>query len=87
MWQPIRLNATVVIVPIYGDSISVRGLLHPEPYYPFDYTVLSEVPFLRLSSWPIVDSKIQTEWINGETAAVFDLMSVQPTNEENWGRE
>lgn len=55
--------SAVLLVGLYDDQCQVLGILHPEPAYPFDIGNFQEVPFVRVSEWPIVEGELKTEWI------------------------
>jgi hypothetical protein len=57
--------SAILLVAVHGDKSEVHGILHPEPAYPLNVEFLPEIPFVRISRWPINDGKIFTEWVVG----------------------
>ena len=55
--------AISTLIAVYGDHSEVFGVLHPEPAYRLKIDCFSQVPFIRLSRWPITDGRITTEWV------------------------
>ena len=55
--------SAILLVGLYDDTSHVVGLLHPEPARPLNFEHFREVPFLRISQWPIVGRAIRTEWV------------------------
>jgi hypothetical protein len=53
------------------------GILHPERARPFDYGFLSNLPFVRIAQWPIINGKIVAEWViaspSGHAAYQFPI--------------
>jgi hypothetical protein len=66
-----RSISAILLVSISWGQADVVGILHPEPEIVFKPGLLSQVPYLRLTSWP-VGSEIKTEWhSNGERSGTF----------------
>ncbi|MGA2965272.1 MAG: hypothetical protein ABSD64_03600 [Terriglobales bacterium] len=64
--------SAILLVAISGRQADVVGVLHPQPAIVFDPNLFPQVPYLRLSHWPIVDGKLSTEWsIGGDQSAAF----------------
>lgn len=62
---PVRQSiSAVLLIAVSKHQLETVGLLHPEPAVPFDYTILADVPFLRIE-WPIKDDLIRKEWVIG----------------------
>jgi hypothetical protein len=55
--------SSIILANISSNSISVLGLLHPEPAIFLDSNMFPKIPFCRVSNWPCADRKIKTEWI------------------------
>lgn len=55
--------SAILLVAVYGDKSQVWGILHPEPAYPLNIGFLPDLPFVRVAQWPVVDGRIQTEWV------------------------
>lgn len=76
--------SAILLVCISYTKCHVFGILHPEPAQPFDISTLAEVPFVRISQWPIVDGNINTEWVIDEPyAMVFSHRSLQCNQTES----
>ena len=60
-----RSISAILLFSISPDKTSsnVVGLRHPDPVYKFANWPLPSVPFLRLKNWPLVDNKIEKEWV------------------------
>jgi hypothetical protein len=72
--------SAILLIGIFGSQSNVVGLLHPEPAHPLNIGRFPEVPFIRLSSWPIVGAVISTEWVVASPQAKSFLHSmVKPT--------
>jgi len=62
--EPCRQSVSaVLLVSIFPDKSLIVGLLHPDPQYPFQISVLPSVPFLRLKKWPPKNKTIEMEWV------------------------
>lgn len=62
--QAVRKSiSAVLLVTIIPGECEIVGVLHPEPRYPFDISVMPRVPFLRLEQWPLSGRTINTEWV------------------------
>jgi hypothetical protein len=55
--------SAVLLVSLYENASHVVGLVHPQPARPLNIENFREVPFLRISQWPITGGAIRTEWI------------------------
>ena len=55
--------SAILLIGIFADQSNVVGILHPEPAQPLNIGHFREVPFVRLSSWPIAGCVIKTEWV------------------------
>lgn len=55
--------SAVLLIAVYGDKSEVWGILHPEPAFPLNIAFLPDLPFVRISPWPVVGGRISTEWI------------------------
>jgi hypothetical protein len=58
-----RSVSAVLLVALSDFQSGVVGLLHPDPVEKLNIERFRELPFLRLTKWPIVDGAITTEWI------------------------
>ena len=69
--------SAILWVAVYGGQSEEWGILHPEPARPFDYGFLSNLPFVRIGQWPIINGKIVAEWViaspSGHTAYQFPI--------------
>ena len=52
----------LVTINVYDGISCVVGILHPEPLHRFSIENLPEVPFLRVSEWPIKGNEIKCHW-------------------------
>lgn len=50
--------SAILLLAVYRDRFAVWGILHPEPARPMNIAYLPNVPFVRVSRWPIVDGEI-----------------------------
>jgi len=57
--------SAILLVSVYRDNSEIFGILHPEPKFPLNVNLFPNIPFIKLSQWPIVDGKISTEWVVG----------------------
>jgi hypothetical protein len=55
--------SAILLVAISYTQAEVVGILHPKPSVAFKPYLFPKVPFLRMKNWPIVDGKIQPEWL------------------------
>lgn len=55
--------SAILLIAVYGDKSQVWGILHPQPAYPLNINFLPNLPFVRISPWPVADGKIMTEWV------------------------
>lgn len=64
--------SAILLVSISHIQAEIVGILHPAPAVRFDPALFRKVPYLRVKNWPIIDRRIQTEWIaDTEEPAVF----------------
>lgn len=52
----------LVKINTYDGISCVLGILHPEPLHRFSIDNLPEVPFLRVSEWPIKKNELEWHW-------------------------
>lgn len=57
-----RSVSALLLIALDGAGFSVVGVLHPQPYFPFDCRTFPNVPFLYVSPWPTVEGKIHVDW-------------------------
>lgn len=72
--------SAILLVAVYADKSQVWGILHPEPAYPLNIAFLPDLPFVRIAQWPVLDGKIQTEWVvaNPSGHNVYHFQIKQP---------
>jgi hypothetical protein len=58
--------SAILLVSVHADRSCVCGILHPDPARTLNIRFLPNVPFIRITKWPIVDGSIETEWVIGE---------------------
>jgi hypothetical protein len=64
--------SAILLVAISGRESEVVGVLHPQPAVAFDPNLFPQVPYIRLSHWPVLDGILSTEWsIEGDDPATF----------------
>lgn len=61
--------SAVLLVSVAGDQSAVLGILHPEPRYPLDISAFPDIPFIKVSPWPVVNGQIGVEWVVGQPSA------------------
>jgi len=67
-----RSVSAVLLIALAGNQSSVLGILHPDPAKKLSIEHFREVPFLRLTKWPIEAGAIKIEWvISSPEAKVF----------------
>lgn len=65
--------SAILLVAVYGGNSEVYGILHPESEYPLNTASLPNLPFVRISQWPVVNDKILVGWvINGNPSLVSE---------------
>lgn len=64
-----RSISAILLVMISGAQTDVVGILHPDPMFPFVPSLFPNIPYLRVKDWPIVDGRINVEWIGDENRA------------------
>jgi hypothetical protein len=57
--------SAILLISLYRDYSEIFGILHPEPKFPLNIGLFPNIPFIKLSQWPIVDGRIATEWVVG----------------------
>jgi hypothetical protein len=57
--------SAILLIAVYGDKSEVFGILHPAPRHPLNIEHFPNIPFFRITTWPINDKKIWTEWVVG----------------------
>jgi hypothetical protein len=55
--------SAILLVAISGAQSDIVGILHPEPAVVFDPSLFPRVPYIRVRNWPIVDGRIEVEWL------------------------
>lgn len=80
--------SAILLVALFDSAMKLVGMLHPEPRFAFEIPTFPEVPFLRAKAWPILEGKIETEWIIAHPqSALFHHFPIAITNEELKGEE
>jgi len=75
--------SAIILVQFLNDKCNLLGILHPDPVYQFHISLLPNIPFLRLKSWPIKNNQLETEWvIHKPSSAEFYYQPISFTNEE-----
>ena len=62
-----RSISAILLFSIFGASILVVGILHPDPIHRFPIELLRSVPFVRLKSWPPEKGILEIEWQSYKT--------------------
>jgi hypothetical protein len=81
--EPARQSiSAILLASITEGSISVIGLLHPEPAIAFSPAVFARVHFVRFATWPIrAGHPLRTEWIGPTPETTFYEHSAFTFNE------
>lgn len=58
--------SAVLLVSIYPHELHALGVLHPDAVRPFDPQLMPGIPFVRFRQWPILQGKIEFEWIQND---------------------
>lgn len=74
--------SALLLASIWDDKLELVGMLHPKPAVEFDWSIMPEVPFLRLE-WPVRNDALRTEWVIAmPQAKSFYHLAIEPTDDE-----
>ena len=62
-----RSISAILLFSIFGASVFVVGILHPDPIHKFPIEFLPSVPFIRLKSWSPEKGILEIEWQSYKT--------------------
>lgn len=63
------------------DSVSIFGILHPNPNHSFSPELLPGIPFIRLKEWPPQNNRLYTEWVKYENNELLVIPEPYPDPE------
>jgi hypothetical protein len=62
----LRSVSAVLLISLSTNPIEMVGFLHPDPVRPLDPRTFPDVPFVRITNWPLSpDREVEIEWTLG----------------------